>query len=41
MGFIPSSASTGTQTMLEYKDSNYPLIALSQGLAQKSLTISS
>ena len=25
MGFIPLGASTGTQTMLEYKDSNYSL----------------
>ena len=38
MGFIPSGASIGTQTMLEYKDSNYLFIAPYLNWAQTLLT---
>ena len=41
MGFIPLGASTGTQTMLEYKDSNYLFITPCLKWPQTLLTISS
>ena len=41
MGFIPLGNSTGTQIMLEYKDSNYLFIASYLKWAQTLLTASS
>ena len=41
MGFIPLGNSTGTQIMLEYKDSNYLFIAPYLTWAQTPLSDSS
>ena len=41
LGFIPLGASTGTQTMLEYKDYNYLFIALCLKWVQTLLIASS
>ena len=41
MGFIPSYASTKTQTMLEYKDSNSSLVTPYQVMSTNTLITSS
>ena len=41
MSFIPLGASTGTQTTLEYKDSNFPFIAPCQTMSTDMLVASS